>query len=270
MTDPDEAELLEKPRGLSQPRFGPGFLAALPLFLCYEWGVAAAGETMGRNSAELLLTAGLRPFGAHVDVVRWVVLAVLCVVVGWRMLPIEGERVWRSFLRTLAEGLVFAVVLGPILIGLVSLLDVSPLATGFGADGLPPNPNLAQVARVGGAAIWEELLYRVGFYSICYLFIVRLAAFFGTVGTTWHLLADLVAILGSSLVFAALHLQSITSPLGVGGEPFDAAVFVWRLFAGILLAGLYRWRGLGVVAWAHGLFNLALFLGADPLVFGAG
>ena len=44
----------------------------------------------------------------------------------------------------------------------------------------------------------------------------------------------------------------------------------WRLLAGILLAGLFRWRGLGVCAWAHGLFNLGLVLGAGPGVFQGG
>ena len=34
--------------------------------------------------------------------------------------------------------------------------------------------------------------------------------------------------------------------------------------AGILLGLLFRWRGPGVAAWSHGLFNLALLLGIDP------
>ena len=35
----------------------------------------------------------------------------------------------------------------------------------------------------------------------------------------------------------------------------------------ILLGLLFRWRGVGVTAWTHGLFNLALLLGAGPDVF---
>ncbi|MFT5463465.1 MAG: membrane protease YdiL (CAAX protease family), partial [Planctomycetota bacterium] len=82
-----------------------------------------------------------------------------------------------------------------------------------------------------------------------------------------HLVADLCAILFSSVAFAAFHLEVFTRWLGVGGEVYDGPTFLWRLLAGVLFAGLYRWRGLGVVAWAHGLFNLAVLLGADPSVF---
>jgi hypothetical protein len=55
--------------------------------------------------------------------------------------------------------------------------------------------------------------------------------------------------------------------LGRGGEPFRAAVFTWRLFAGILLGTLFRWRGPGVAAWSHALFDLFLSTGAGPDVF---
>ena len=264
-----EPDLAEVRTGIPQPRFSPGFLACLPLFAAYELGLAVAGASMGRNSAELLLTAGLRPLGAHAALARWLLLAVLLVAAGVRARHLEPEP-GRRILVTLAQGFLAALVLGPVLIGLVSLLGVSPLAMDLGLTALPPSPSLAQVGRVMGAAVWEELLYRVLCYAILYLLVVRLASFFTAPGALGHLLADLVAILGSSLAFAAFHLASFTQPLGWGGEAFDGPVFLWRLLAGILLAGLYRWRGLGVAAWAHGLFNLALLLGADPRVFHAG
>ena len=34
--------------------------------------------------------------------------------------------------------------------------------------------------------------------------------------------------------------------------------------AGILLGLVFRLRGPGVAAWAHGLFNVALLVGVDP------
>jgi hypothetical protein len=50
----------------------------------------------------------------------------------------------------------------------------------------------------------------------------------------------------------------------VTGEPFDSSTFTWRFLGGCLLGALQRWRGLGVVAWTHALFNLAMLLGAGP------
>ena len=69
------------------------------------------------------------------------------------------------------------------------------------------------------------------------------------------------------MIFAAFHLDVVTRLLGVGGEDFDRGLFLWRLLAGLSLAALFRWRGLAVAAWAHGLFNGALLLGAGPGVF---
>ena len=255
--------------GIPQPRISPGFLAAVPLFVAYEWGLATAGGTMGRNSSEMLLSSALRPFGEHEDPVRWGLLVLLALVAWLRARRLEID-LGRELLRTFLHGLLAALVLGPILIGLVSLFDVSPVAHDLAVGELPASPSLAQAARLFGAAIWEELAFRVVCYSLLYLFTVRVAAFFGLTVGAWHLLGDLVAILGSSALFAAFHLATFTRFLGLGGEPFEANVFLWRLLAGILLAGLFRWRGLGVVAWAHGLFNVALLLGADPGVFQAG
>ncbi len=79
--------------------------------------------------------------------------------------------------------------------------------------------------------------------------------------------ADGLAIAASATVFAASHLGVFTQVLGPGGEPFRAGVFTWRLLAGILLGTLFRWRGPGVAAWAHALFDLFLSIGAGPDVF---
>ena len=79
--------------------------------------------------------------------------------------------------------------------------------------------------------------------------------------------AELVGLLGSSVAFAAFHLEVAVAWLGVGGEEFHPAVFTYRVLAGVLLGLLFRWRGPGTAAWAHGLFNLALLLGASPDVF---
>ena len=76
-----------------------------------------------------------------------------------------------------------------------------------------------------------------------------------------------LSLLGSSLAFAAFHLEACVAWLGVGGDPFEPAIFTYRVLAGMLLGLLFRWRGPGVAAWAHGLFNLGLLLGAGPDVF---
>ena len=76
-----------------------------------------------------------------------------------------------------------------------------------------------------------------------------------------------VALVGSSLEFAAAHLDGSLSWRGFGGEPWDAALFTWRALAGGVLLVLLKVRGLGVAVWTHALFNAAMLLGGGPAVF---
>jgi hypothetical protein len=157
-------------------------------------------------------------------------------------------------------------ILGPVLIGLVHLLG----------DWVPPPdlgveprqaPEAARAAFVIGAGAYEELLFRVGAYSLLYMAGGALFRFLGAEGPVARWGAEVSGLLGSSFLFAAFHLEAFTAWLGPGGEAYDPSVFTWRLLAGILLGLIFRWRGVGVAAWTHGLFNLALLLGAGPDVF---
>ena len=76
--------------------------------------------------------------------------------------------------------------------------------------------------------------------------------------------AELAALLGAALLFGGFHLDGAQRLIGHTGEPFHGGAFLWRVSAGILLGALFRWRGLGVSAWAHAVYNLALALGLGP------
>jgi hypothetical protein len=175
-----------------------------------------------------------------------------------------GPRVFRIW----AEGALVALVHGPLLILLMRLGGdaFEPPQLG-GTRPLASAPDLVRAARVCGAAAYEELLFRVGLYGVLFLLVRRLTLFLGSGPRLSTTLAEGVGLGGSALLFAAFHLSFLISWLGRGGEAFDAAVFTYRMLAGILLGLVFRWRGPGVAAWAHGLFNLALLLGAGPDVF---
>ena len=110
----------------------------------------------------------------------------------------------------------------------------------------------------------EELCFRVGGYGILYLVARAALAGLGAQGRLGDAAAEGVGLLGSSLVFAAAHLRRFTAWLGPGGAEFDPTRFTWLVLAGILLGLIFRLRGPGVAAWAHGLFNVALLVGVDP------
>jgi CAAX prenyl protease-like protein len=253
----DEEGAGEQPRLEWQTGLALGFLAMLPLLVAYEF--AAGGS---RSTAELLLLRSFAMFGEGEDLARRALLAGLGITA--LVVALKGRReLGPALARIAAEGALLALLLGPALVGLFYLLGVAPPA--LSDPDSVPEP--ARAAFVFGAAAWEELLFRVAAYSALYLIGRRVVALFGAGDRAATLSGEVLGLTGSALLFAGAHLAHFTGWLGTGGEPYDPSVFTWRLLAGILLALVFRWRGPGVAAWTHGLFNLALLLGAGPDVF---
>lgn len=234
-----------------------GFLAMLPMLIAYEF----AGSEK-RSTAEMLLLRVLSLSGDLERPLRWTVIAAAAAVAVVTLGRVH-RGVGAALGRVAIEGTLLALLLGPALVGLLHLLGVEPPGL-TDPDGVPAR---ARAAFVFGAAAWEELLFRVGAYSALYLAGRRTLLLFGARDAIATGAGELCGVLGSALLFACAHLATFTAWLGPGGEPYDASVFTWRLLAGILLCLVFRWRGPGVAAWTHGLFNLALLLGAGPDVF---
>lgn len=248
-----------------------GYLSMLPLLLAYE-GAARRGR---RNVGEVLLTLPLAPLGSSAPNARVLLvlgLAVAAVVVLFRSgLGRDGPGLVPRLLRILLEGSVAALALGPALLLLLGLVGAHPdagelgLSRPAGGEGGALAPERA--AFLAGGAAWEEIAFRIGVQSLCFLLASHLLRFLTENPRLGRAGADVISIAVSAAVFAGSHLAVFVQVLGPGGEPFRAAVFTWRLFAGILLGALFRWRGPGVAAWSHALFDLFLSVGAGPDVF---
>ena len=240
-----------------------GFLAMLPMFLAYEIAFTATGGTQ-HNTGEFVMSAPLAVFGEDATLVRRLVLAVCAIAAAWHCFHRELGLASRVA-RVVIEGFAAALVLGPLLLLLQRAFQLpEPRAI---AGTVSAVPSLAQGTLHFAGAAYEEIVFRVGLQSLFYLLSVEVVLFFTESAFASRVFGEGFAIVGSSLVFAAAHLAAFTHVLGPGGEPFDPAIFAWRVLAGCLLGVLFRWRGPGVAAWAHGLFNLALFIGAGPDVF---
>jgi hypothetical protein len=176
----------------------------------------------------------------------------------------RSQRIRTQLSRIVLEGVAAAVLLGPALVGGLTLLApwVGTLDVSWDATRAPPS--LAQAALVAGGAAWEELAFRVGTYGLIFLAVRRLCAAVGAGPSLSRWSAEIAGLSGSALAFAAFHFRDFTGWLWNGGLEFTPAGFTWLALAGILLGVLFRWRGPGVAAWAHGLFNLALLIGIDP------
>ena len=247
---------IEQRRGLAV-----GFLAMLPLFAAYE--VAQHADLGARNAAEMVLLRVLEPLEPGLLLARPAVIAVGALVA---LVTCFRRRVAiaPSLFRVTAEGVLLALVLGPALVVGARLGGIDEdslrLLTSAGSS----VPELPGMALAFGGSAYEELLFRVLGYALCFLVARTLfrVARAGTGPSRWF--AEVLGAAGSSLLFAGFHLASWTGWLGLGGEVFDTGAFVWRFVAGLLLALTFRWRGPGVAAWGHGLFNAWLLMGADP------
>ncbi len=99
-----------------------------------------------------------------------------------------------------------------------------------------------------GAGFHEELIFRVFLFGGMAFFLRRVL----NVRATWSLVTALVV---SSAVFSGIHY------VGALGDDFTWASFVFRFFAGVYLALLFRFRGFAVAVYAHAIFDvIVLFL----------
>jgi membrane protease YdiL (CAAX protease family) len=244
-----------------------GFLAMLPLLAAYELVLGEVDPRL-RNASELLLFRVLAPLGEHTTDARRIVLLLATLASLWVCFRRRVPLIPGAF-RIFLEGALGALLLGPALALLVHVLGAPLGGAGVGPlpAGLQAPPALARAAQILGGAAYEEIVFRVLAYALLFLLVQRSTAFLGLAREGSRLAGELAGVLGSAVLFAAFHLALFTSWLAPGGEAFSGPVFTWRLLAGILLALIFRWRGPGVAAWTHGLFNLALFLGAGPEAF---
>lgn len=248
-----------------------GYLALLPLLLAYEWGC----EGRYRSVAEILASLPLAPLGKALPLARLMVLLALGVAAAHRVQVSARQgpalrkgaallpRLWRIVL----EGALAAICLGPALLLVLRLGGAAPRAEELGLEPGRAAPALRTAAFLAGGAAWEEIVFRLGVLSLVYLAASKSIGFLTEDARIGRAGSEVVSIVASATAFACAHLSAFTRVLGPGGGSFDPVVFTWRLVAGILLAVLFRWRGFGVAAWSHALFDLYLALGGGPGVF---
>jgi len=146
-----------------------GFLAMVPLFIAYELsGAGAPGEP--RAVAEAILSFPLSRLGVGdpVDVRRLTLgaLAVAALISFQLQVRREhGAALGPRFARTLIEGLIGALVLGPVLYAASEVASpyVGAMTVGAG-DGA--GPTASRAGFVMGAAAYEEIVFRLGALSV--------------------------------------------------------------------------------------------------------
>ncbi len=169
----------------------------------------------------------------------------------------EATRDRGIFGGMLIEGLCYGALLGTLASMLAATLPMGRIVPLAAEHSAAPGGSLAtlgglrhgfrELGLAMGAGIFEELVFRgvllAGLYAL-----LRHA-----IGTD-RLSAGLIAILVSAYVFSDYHHWGVT------GEPYVAAVFAFRFYAGVLLGAVFLFRGLGIAALAHGFYDALVLL----------
>jgi len=220
----------------------------MPVFLVYHLGILA---TDLRNGADLV--TGLMVELLDRSLVGYVALTLAVaagIVLAGRKLraahhvelralgPVMGESAIWSLVLLVSVGWLTAQVVGGAwgTFGSVELLQIGPRTLG----------PVERVVMASGAGFHEELVFRV------LLFGGGAAALERWAGLS-PVRAGVVAALGSSLLFSAVHY------VGSLGDAFTVSSFTFRFFMGVAFAALYRFRGLAVAVYTHTLYDLLVF-----------
>ena len=225
----------------------------LPLLLLYEGGVLLLGTQAVRNGADVwlrqildvlgfgqyfflpALTIGLLLAWHHTTHERWqlsagvlYVMFVECAVLGLVLLVVGRF-----------EGLLVAGMLpGP------READAPCLAMPWFAVG--SGPLLGRLLGFVGAGVYEEMLFRLLLLPPVAVCAKRLGARPG--------LRIACAVLLTSLLFSIAHY------VGPHGEVFQAFSFSFRFTAGMFFALLFVYRGFGIAAGTHAMYDIFVSL----------
>jgi membrane protease YdiL (CAAX protease family) len=93
-----------------------------------------------------------------------------------------------------------------------------------------------------GAGIYEELLFR--------LILITAAVWLIGLWLPDKRKIAVLAVIASSLLFAAAHY------VGAAGDEFGWFSFSFRFFAGVFFALLFLYRGFGITAGSHALYDI--------------
>lgn len=109
---------------------------------------------------------------------------------------------------------------------------------------------LGQIVNSFGAGFYEELFFRL----ILAKFLLFIMAFAGQNIKSYGTKAVVIVI--TAALFSLVHFDFV---LGGTGEPFTMYAFLYRFMFGVVMNMLLFFRGFGITAWTHGLFDVYVF-----------
>ena len=217
------------------------FLFTLPLFFLYEVNILFLSWDdilVVRNGADFLMRNILESFDIYgLYGLGLVFFLGLLVTYIFFIKEDQQQEVNVNFLFImLAESMLWSVFLYFLLFKFMVLL-MNPVGKTI----------LQQVTLAIGAGIYEEFLFRV-------LLIAGLSGILGFVFMWNKTFKNIIAVVLSGGIFSAFHF------MGEYGDFFSMELFLIRFFAGLILGVLYMYRGFGITAYTHSIYDLIVLI----------
>ena len=213
------------------------FIFTLPLFLLYEVGIfliSSRDIDQLRNGADVLMRQVLESFGIYgmYGFGGTFLIGFLIAFIRQKKNLRTSEIESRFLLIMFFESIVWATLLVIMMIKIPTFLSLSN------------EDHLIQLVVLAiGAGIYEEFVFRV-------LLISGLAILFGLIFNWGEFGKTFLSVIISSAIFSIFHF------FGSYGDTFSFPLFFVRFFAGIFLAMIYIFRGFGITAYAHSIYDL--------------
>ncbi|MEO9884560.1 MAG: CPBP family intramembrane glutamic endopeptidase [Balneola sp.] len=222
------------------------FLISLPLFLAYELLILISqpdASQMVRISVDSWFKSIFSLLGVNAVSITLLIVALF----GLFILYKEREQLkrlrFKFFPIMLAESAVYAV-----LVTLIATFFISAVFAFAANDPISSLSGLQKFALSLGAGLYEELFFRV-------ILVSALIILFQKIFNNKKWASIIAAITLSAFLFSLVHY------VGSMGDPFTLSSFLYRFIFGLILNGIYVWRGFGIAAWTHALYDLmVLFL----------
>lgn len=216
------------------------FLVSLPLFLLYELLIVISQPT-GDSIVRISVDVWIKSLFAYLGVNAVSFSLLIIVFIGLFIVYKERERLktlrFSYFPVLILESTLYAIV-----VALISQSLVSLILNMAASDPINSLSLTQQLALSLGAGLYEELFFRVILVTLFILLFTKL------LGKKWA--GVTAAVVLSALLFSAVHY------VGSMGDAFTMGSFLYRFLFGLILNGIYVWRGFGVAAWTHAIYDI--------------
>jgi len=218
-------------------------ILVLPLFVAYQFGILLTGGV--RNGVDFMTDLLFLAAGNNLWTYLVINLAViLTFVVALFVMRNRGSFRLEIWPWVIGESTLYAFFLGTGVITIMQHLGMgSLLATGAGGSyGL-----IDKLVLSIGAGMYEELVFRLILTGGLFWLASRVLDW-----TSW--MAATFAVVVSSLAFSGVHY------VGSLADTFELGSFLFRFFAGVILAVIYYLRGFAVAVYTHAIYDIMVMV----------